>query len=61
MPSKYPLHQQERPRTRDDGAIVAGVPGDHTGQRSKGGDREDPQVQGDGTLLSLAKGENGEH
>ena len=45
------LDPQERPRTRDGGAVGAGVPRDCAGQRSPRGDREDPRVQGDGTLL----------
>jgi hypothetical protein len=40
-----------RPRARDGGAVRAGVPRDRAGQRSQGGDREDPGVQGDGAVL----------
>jgi uncharacterized protein YbjT (DUF2867 family) len=50
MPSKYhSIHKNDL--ARDGRAVGAGVPRDRAGQRSQGGYREDPGVQGDGALL----------
>src|SRR6202007_1785253 len=50
MPSKYHyIHKNDL--TRAGGAVGAGVPLDHAGERSQGGSREDPGVQGDGAVL----------
>jgi hypothetical protein len=48
---QVPLDLQERPCARDGGAVGAGVSRDRTGQRSQGGDCEDPGLQGDGAFF----------
>src|SRR5947209_1517220 len=48
---QLPLHPQERSRARDCCAVGADVPSDRAGQRSQGGNREDPGIQGDGAVL----------
>ena len=51
MPSKYhSIHMNDLARAIG-GAVGAGVPRDGAGKRSQGHNREDPGVQGHGTLL----------